>query len=372
MMFKKEVWIWQTMLTPHMSSLSEELASFGYKVTYIAIDPITDDRVNTGWSLPEPKGVRVIIESCRKKIYAMIDECPLDTIHICQGVRGNGAVKSAINHLMRRRRCYWIVMETVDLSGFSRHLKYGVYRVLLNKHRDRCQGFLAIGWRTADWLIKLGVPDQKVHKFAYFLPNRQVPQSSRVWSRRNFKFLYVGQIYGLKRLDWLIKSLADSGLKDIELLVVGDGPDRRACEQLAASLLPGKAKFLGTLAMETVPEQMADADCLVLPSKHDGWGAVASEAMIVGTRVICSDSCGVSEAVLASGVGMVFDASSRVDLTQKLIGTYQQRIGSQQERRDLQNWATALTSKKGAAYLNSIFEWAGESVDKPSVPWKSG
>lgn len=359
------------MLTPHMSSLSEELSGVGYKVTYIAIDSITDDRVKTGWSLPEPKGVKVIIESCRKNIRAMIDDCSQDTIHICQGMRGNGAVGSAINHLIRRRRCYWIVMETVDLSGFSRLLKYWVYRALFHKHKDRCQGFLAIGWRTADWLIKLGVPDQKVHKFAYFLPSRQAPQRSRVWSGRNFKFLYVGQIYGLKRLDWLIKSLADSGLKDVELLVVGDGPDRRACEELAASLLTGKAKFLGTLPMESVPAQMADADCLVLPSKHDGWGAVASEAMIVGTRVICSDSCGVSEAVLASGVGMVFNASSRVDLTQKLIGTYQQRIGIKQERRDLQNWASALTSKKGAAYLDSIFEWAGESVDKPSVPWES-
>jgi hypothetical protein len=39
-------------------------------------------------------------------------------------------------------------------------------------------------------------------------------------------------------------------------------------------MLPGRVSFRGLLPISNIPGHMAAADCLVLPSSHDGWGAV--------------------------------------------------------------------------------------------------
>jgi hypothetical protein len=67
----------------------------------------------------------------------------------------------------------------------------------------------------------------------------------------------------------------------------------------------------GSYLSTEVPRAMAQADCLVLPSIHDGWGAVASESLMVGTPVVCSDACGVAGVVQASGVGGVFPVKDK-------------------------------------------------------------
>ena len=59
------------------------------------------------------------------------------------------------------------------------------------------------------------------------------------------------------------------------------------------------------------------ADCLVLPSKHDGWGTVVSEALISGVPAICSDTCGVAEVVKLSNYGGVFKSGNIEDLVNK-------------------------------------------------------
>ena len=58
-----------------------------------------------------------------------------------------------------------------------------------------------------------------------------------------------------------------------------------------------------------IPEVICESDCLVLPSRYDGWGAVISEALMVGTPVICSDNCGAANVVTASNVGSVFSTN---------------------------------------------------------------
>ena len=36
--------------------------------------------------------------------------------------------------------------------------------------------------------------------------------------------------------------------------------------------------------MSKISEIINQVDCLVLPSYHDGWGAVVSEALLIGMR----------------------------------------------------------------------------------------
>ncbi|MFZ9582288.1 MAG: N-acetyl-alpha-D-glucosaminyl L-malate synthase BshA [Crocinitomicaceae bacterium] len=79
-----------------------------------------------------------------------------------------------------------------------------------------------------------------------------------------------------------------------KLLMVGDGPDRFACEQLCRSLgLCDRIIFLGKLRETRLVLELADV--FILPSESESFGLAALEAMAVGVPVVSSDTGGLPE-----------------------------------------------------------------------------
>ncbi|HLA64178.1 MAG TPA: N-acetyl-alpha-D-glucosaminyl L-malate synthase BshA, partial [Rhodothermales bacterium] len=80
----------------------------------------------------------------------------------------------------------------------------------------------------------------------------------------------------------------------VKLLLVGDGPDRSACEVLARELgVYGDVRFLGK--QEPVEEILSVADLFLMPSASETFGLAALEAMACGVPVISSDIGGLPE-----------------------------------------------------------------------------
>ena len=86
-----------------------------------------------------------------------------------------------------------------------------------------------------------------------------------------------------------------------------------------------------------------------------GWGAIASEALLVGTPVFCSNSCGSSVAVKASKVRGVLVFEDLKSLTKILHKQY--KIGKIfiKQRKIIYKWAKCLDENSGAKYLDLIF-----------------
>lgn len=84
------------------------------------------------------------------------------------------------------------------------------------------------------------------------------------------------------------------------LVFAGDGPDRAACEALVADLgLVDHTRFLGH--RHDVPELLAAADLVVVPSRAEGLGLAAIEALAAGRPVVAFDVGGLKE-VVSDGV----------------------------------------------------------------------
>lgn len=401
------VWFWQRIVTPHMAELAAALARQGSEVTYVAEQSMSADRAEQGWMVPQLPGVRLEFAATAKSSATRVASAPPDSIHICQGLRGNGLVRHAQSAIKARGLRQWVVMETVDDAGWRGAIKRLEYRRLFAVWRQHLQGVLAIGHTTPAWVTARGMPADRVFPFAYFLgdlslttglsPPRPLageglgeragnstpaPLSLTLspWTggegteglseaRTRFRFIFVGQFIERKRLDLLLDVLRRIPDQHFELAMIGSGPLEPSLRAMAAECLPGRVHWLGRLPLNQVPAEIAKADCLVLPSRHDGWGAVVSEALMVGTPVICSNACGSAGVACASGNGGVFNSGDRGELIEQLVRAVAGGLVQEPDRIALAHWATCLGAKAGAAYLANILHSVNSSGEKPAPPW---
>lgn len=352
-----------------MAHLAEALAIMGHNVVYVANQSMSVDRQKMGWAPPTLKHIDLKIASNAKNATDFVTFAPFDSVHFCQGLRANGLVGIAQKELARRGLRQWVLMETVDDAGYMRLPKRLLYRWLLRHSRSWLQGILAIGWQTSDWLMSLGANPATTFPFAYFLPNTDTHIACKRSRDSPLRILFVGQLIPRKRVDQLINALAGLQEHQFELVIVGDGLMRGIWQERADKLLPGRVRWLGTMPMADIPYEMSNADCLVLPSRHDGWGAVVSEALMAGTPVVCSSACGSSGVVKASCEGGVFPTGDVRALTKLLREILEAGPLLIERRRALAHWATSLGAPVGARYLNDILAHAAGQQRRPVPPW---
>jgi glycosyltransferase involved in cell wall biosynthesis/O-antigen/teichoic acid export membrane protein len=130
---------------------------------------------------------------------------------------------------------------------------------------------------------------------------------------------YLGRLeIAQKGLDLLLEGYARIAADvDQDLILGGDGPDRKALEELARRLGIGeRVRFAGRVPAGERFTWLASADLVVMPSRYETFGMVAAEALAVQTPVVAFDiPClralvddGVGYTVPAFDVGMLADA----------------------------------------------------------------
>jgi glycosyltransferase involved in cell wall biosynthesis len=87
-------------------------------------------------------------------------------------------------------------------------------------------------------------------------------------------------------------------IPEATLLMAGDGPDRRALEQMIrARGLGDRVRLLGNRSRDEVADLLAAADVMVLPTRSEGLANVWVEALVSGTPVVTSDVGGAAEVI---------------------------------------------------------------------------
>jgi glycosyltransferase involved in cell wall biosynthesis len=112
------------------------------------------------------------------------------------------------------------------------------------------------------------------------------------------RLVTVGRLVAEKGYDVLIDAvlrLRDEGQR-VTVDLIGDGPDAVALATRAASL-GDDVRFHGARSREEIAVHLASAHALVVPSRREGLGMVALEALAVGCPVIASATGGLVELV---------------------------------------------------------------------------
>ncbi|MFY0311273.1 glycosyltransferase [Leisingera sp. D0M16] len=189
-----------------------------------------------------------------------------------------------------------------DYLAKARHpwLRKLLIRVLYPRADRLAVPLEAIG---TGWQAALSLPGPP----AASLPNPVLDGAELARLRDNAPARLPGRIVAAGRLipdkghDVLIRAFADvqKALPQTELLIYGTGPERAALEALVQQLgLGGKVRLMGYSA--DLLRDFARAELAVLPSRREGFGNVAVEAMAAGTPLVASRCLG-PQAILQDG-----------------------------------------------------------------------
>lgn len=112
------------------------------------------------------------------------------------------------------------------------------------------------------------------------------------------RLLFVGRLAAVKGIPVLVEAMeaVRAAHPDVQLDIIGDGPDRAALEARAAPL--GQAvRFLGYRSQQEVAEALSSADVFVLPSFAEGVPVVLMEAMAARVVPVTTRIAGVPELI---------------------------------------------------------------------------
>ncbi len=130
-----------------------------------------------------------------------------------------------------------------------------------------------------------------------------------------------------------------------KLLLIGDGPERHAVEQLCRSLnLLSNVRFLGK--QDAMEELLAVGDLFILPSEYESFGLAALEAMACSVPVISTNAGGLPEVNIdgvtgfTSNVGDIESMSNqalKILTDNELNNTFRNNAHQQAQRFELKN-----------------------------------
>lgn len=163
----------------------------------------------------------------------------------------------------------------------------------------------------------------KMWRWGYFTNCQEFTQDNLDQKNCAIKILWAGRMLDWKKVDTLIKALAELSRIHVgyELTLIGDGPERNKLMRLADTLLDARNYvFLGSVPATEVPKIMSRHDVYVLPSSaYEGWGVVVNEAMACGCAVVASKETGAAAAMIEDGVnGLLFDSGDWRKLADQL------------------------------------------------------
>ena len=134
--------------------------------------------------------------------------------------------------------------------------------------------------------------------------------------------LFVGRLHPIKGLAYLIKAMKiiHQRYPKSRLLIVGDGDERDNLNMIVKnSNLNECVTFIGKVPNKSIPEYMALADILVLPSLSEGFPVVILEAMACGLPIVATKIRGNQEIIKDWDNGFLVEPRNSENITEKVL-----------------------------------------------------
>jgi glycosyltransferase involved in cell wall biosynthesis len=160
--------------------------------------------------------------------------------------------------------------------------------------------YLSVGTASRDYLLRFGAPEPLIFDSPHCIDNAMfaatadaVRDGSRDRVRQelgagplDFLIVFAGKFIDRKRPLDVIEAAARLG-GNVVVAMVGNGPLRDTLER-AAARLDVRVAWRGFANQTAMPQVLAAADCVAVPSESESWGLVVNEALASGTPCVIS------------------------------------------------------------------------------------
>lgn len=165
-------------------------------------------------------------------------------------------------------------------------------------------------------------------------------------------FVVAGRQTPYKRFDLAIEACDEV---KVPLVVIGDGPDRRRLERLAARL-PGRGTtFLTNVNDAEIVNYFESALGFILPNVDD-FGIVAVEAMAAGTPVIAYNKGGAKDYVVPGKTGLFFEKQTAKSLAKVLEAAANKSFDHQAIAEHATKFSVTAFVENMRKYINDLAE----------------
>ena len=186
---------------------------------------------------------------------------------------------------------------------------YAIPRRWIQWAARQAAGLITVSSGLKRRLEALGTAPQRVQMLRNGVDLAAFRPGEREAARRALGFtrptlLAVGNLVPLKRHSLIVEALVH--LTGVDLVIVGDGPERGRIEALAGRLGIGdRVRLAGHKPQEALPLLYGAADLLIHPSIREGWPNVLLESMACGTPVVVTNLDGIDDIVGAPEAGRI-------------------------------------------------------------------
>ncbi|MEW6183484.1 MAG: glycosyltransferase [Bacillota bacterium] len=235
----------------------------------------------------------------------------------------------ALRGLKRRPKFVWSVQSDLEADFASRWL--GGLRSLLVKRYipPQVAHYIAISEGVAGKITKvLRIPLPGIT----IIPNaidltvidklkEEKPADLKNKAPGRLRLISVGRLAPQKAHHDLLAGFAEackSSAQDLELVILGEGPERNRLESLIAELgIEGRVFLPGVAANPYA--WMYESDAFVLASAWEPFGIVITEALAAGLPVITTATDGGKDIVGSSGAGIMVPVGDKSALSRAIL-----------------------------------------------------
>lgn len=245
-----------------------------------------------------------------------------------------------------------------DSTGLTARSRLDPRRLWADLVSRRARGALSSGTRNSDVHRARGT--RRLYPVPFTVDVTRYAAAAERWSGRREELrsllglppqarlvLFAGKLQPHKRPSDLVAAL-DRLPSDVHVVFVGDGPLRA---ELEASADSERATFLGFVNQSSMPETLAAADLLVLPSSYEPWGLVVNEGLACGLVPVVSDAVGCAPD-LVSGVGEIFPVGD-VPALAAAVSRALERLDDPGQRRRFDQFLEDYSIAQAASALES-------------------
>jgi len=201
-----------------------------------------------------------------------------------------------------------VVFQSHALYSFAPGSAFARVTAFLLKRMD---AVLTLCHASKDEFVKLGVPEEKISVYRYWIDLNRFNTVDRASQHPNevsatpFTAFFVGRLMGIKGEDVVIE-LAKR-FPQISFKIAGGGPNQQMVVDAAQRL--GNLEYVGLIQNNHLHVYYKAADVVLVPSQYpEGFGRVICEALACGTPVLASNIGGIPDA-MDNTVGVLCDLS---------------------------------------------------------------